>query len=110
VVLVLDLGLGQGGLVGDAPVHGLLPSVEEPTPGDARQLPELLRLVGEVERAVGLVPEGEASHPLPHHRLDPDVLQGVLTARREELVSRERAPVHLPLAQALLDRLLDGRP
>src|SRR4029450_2468734 len=107
VVLVLDLGLGQGRLVGDAPVHGLLPAVEEATPGDERQLPQLLSLVGEVERAVGLVPEGEASHSLPHRGLDPEVLQGVLTARREELVSRERAPVHLPLAQALLDPLLD---
>src|SRR3712207_8605754 len=40
VVFVFDLGLGERGLVREAPVHGLLLPVHRPALGDLRELAE----------------------------------------------------------------------
>ena len=103
VLGVDDLGLGQGGLVGDAPVDRPLGPVEHPGAGEHRQLPDDGRLVRLRQREVGRLPQPHTAEPLELAAHDVDELQGVGLAQLAKLLDPE-----LVLgAGLLLDLLLD---
>ena len=77
---VLDLGLGQGGLAGGAPVDRLLPLVQGAVAHEDRQLPHDLGLVSVVEREVGALPGPEHAEALELVALDGDEPLGVSAA------------------------------
>ena len=106
VLVVLDLGLGQGRAVRDAPVHGLLGLVDEALVHELGELAHDRGLVGGRHREVGGLPFSEHPQPLELRALDVDEFQGVLPAGPAEGDRR-----HLPLlgAQAAVHLQLDGQ-
>ena len=50
MIPVLDLRLGQRSAAGNAPIHRLFPSINEPLLHDVREQPQLIGLIGFVER------------------------------------------------------------
>ena len=77
VVGVFDFGLGQRGLEGDAPIHRLLPTVDEALLNDVGEHPQLLGLVALVEREVGLLPIAEHAEAFELRPLQIDIFAGV---------------------------------
>ncbi len=109
VVLVFDLSLRQGGVVGEAPVHRLLLAIEGAFAREGGELADLLRLVVEGKGQVRLFPTPEDSHPLELFPLDVYELERVLATPRQKLVAGKVAPVDLLLLEPLLHRQLDGK-
>jgi hypothetical protein len=68
VVLVLDLGLGQGGLVLGAPVHGLEALVDVALLVHLAEHLDLLGLEAGVHGLVGMLPVADDAHALEARR------------------------------------------
>ena len=102
-LVVLDLGLGERGPAGDAPVDRLLGLVDEALLGEGGELADDRRLVGRGHRQVGVLPLPEDPEPLELRALDAHELLGVRSAgltegqRRHLALLRPEVPVHLQL-------------
>ena len=107
VLVVLDLGLGQGGAARDAPVDRLLGLVDQVLVHEAGELSDDRGLVARGHREVGVVPLAQDPEALELRPLHPHELLGVLAAGPAELHRR-----HLPLLrpQGAVDLQLDGQP
>ena len=105
VVLVLDLRLGQGGLVVGAPVHGLKPLVDVALAVHGAEDLDLLRLKAGVHSLIGVLPVPQHTHALEALHLDVDVFLGVVVAGGAELCHAHLLAVELLL---LDDGGLDG--
>ena len=106
MVLVLDLGLGQGGLAVDAPVDRPLPLVNVPRGEESGQVPQDIGFVGGIHGEIRLVPfaqDAEPDEPVP---LDIDVLEGVFPAFIAEF---GQGHVLLPLPEELVHVDLDRK-
>jgi hypothetical protein len=85
VVLVLDLGLGQGGLVVGAPVHGLEALVDIALLVHLTEDLDLLGLKARVHGAVRVFPVAQNAHALEALALNIHVVAGVVVAGGAEL-------------------------
>jgi hypothetical protein len=103
-LVVFDLGLGQRGPAGDAPVDRLLRLVDEPLLGEGRELAHDRRLIARGHGEVRVVPLAEDAEALELRPLDPDELLGVGPAL---LAERDRREVLLLRAEVLVDLELD---
>ncbi len=109
VLAVLDLGLGQSGLVVDAPVDGARALVDVAALDEAAELPRRLRLVVVRHRQVRVVPQAEDAEALEVARLPLQGLGGVLAADAPEARHGEVGAVLALLLERALDVLLDGQ-
>ena len=105
VVLVLDLGLGQGGLVVGAPVDGLEALVDVPPLIHGPKDLHLFRLEGGIHGEVGVVPVSQGAQALEALALHVHIVLGKLVAGGAELGDGHGLPVELVL---LDDGRLDG--
>ena len=107
VVLVLDLGFGERGLVVHAPVHGAQALVDEVIFVEREEGLQHHRFVLVVHRGVGFFKAAENPNPLKLLPLKVQKLLGVLTALRPHI----RGP-HLQFfaTQFLVDLDFDGQP
>ncbi len=105
VLGVLDLGLGQSGLVVRAPVDGLLALVDVALLVHLAEDLDLLGLELRVHGEVGLVPLAQAAEALEGVALDVDVVQRELVAGGAELGGGHFLVVELLL---FYDGALDG--
>ena len=64
VILVFDLGLGQRGLLDNAPHHRLRAAIKQPVHGEFHQFARDLRLGGKVHGGVGVRPIADHAQPL----------------------------------------------
>ncbi len=101
LVLVLDLEFGQGRAAVEAPVHGLQAAVDEAALDHALERAQLAGLVGEVHRAVRMLPVAEHAQALEVDHLLADLRGGVGAALGLHVVAAQLA------AELLLDRVLD---
>ena len=85
VVLILDLRLGQGGLVVGAPVHGLEALVDVAVFVHLAEHPDLPGLKARVHGLVGVVPVGHHAHALEALPLHVDIVVGELVAGGAEI-------------------------
>ena len=85
VVLILDLRLGQGGLVVGAPVHGLEALVDVAVFIHLAEHPDLPGLKARVHGLVGVVPVGHHAHALEALPLHVDIVVGELVAGGAEI-------------------------
>ena len=85
VVLILDLRLGQGGLVVGAPVHGLEALVDVTVFVHLAEHPDLPGLKARVHGLVGVVPVGHHAHALEALPLHVDIVVGELVAGGAEI-------------------------
>ena len=105
VVLVLDLGLGEGGLEGDRPVNGLLAAVDEALFDERGERAQDVGFEGRGLRLVLVLPIREHADALELTRLLGDPAFGEFVALGAELGGRERQVLLLDvLADLLLDR------
>ena len=88
LVGVLDLELGQRRAAVEAPVHGLEAAVDEAALDHALEGAHLAGLVGEVHRAVRVLPVAEHAQALAVGHLLRDLLGGVGAALGLHLVAR----------------------
>ena len=105
VVLILDLRLGQGGLVVGAPVHGLEALVDVALLVHCTEDLDLLGLKAGIHGLVGVLPVAHHAHALEAVALDIDVVVGKLMAGTAELRDAHGLVVQLVL---LDDGGLDG--
>ena len=105
VVLVLDLGLGQGGLVVGAPVHGLEALVDVALLVHLAEHLDLLGLEAGVHGGVGVLPIAQDAHPLEALALDIHIVLGEVMAGGAEIGDAHGLVVQLVL---LDDGGLDG--
>ncbi|KAF5054609.1 hypothetical protein DSECCO2_386240 [anaerobic digester metagenome] len=105
VVVVLDLGLGQGRLAGAAPVDGLLVALHRALFVEIGQFAGRGGLVLGCHGQVGLVPGAQHPEALELLALDVEVLESVFAALLADLEDRELVLA----AQLLLDLELDGQ-
>ena len=105
VVLILDLGLGQGGLVVGAPVHGLEALVDVAVFIHLAEDTDLPGLEAGVHGLVGVLPVGHHAHALEALPLDVDIVVGELVAGGAEIRHAHGLVVELVL---LDDGGLDG--
>ena len=96
VVAVLDLGLGQGGLLDHRPHDRLRAAIEHAVGGELQKLGGNGRLGGEGHGGVGIVPVAADAEALELLALHADPVRGELPALAAELDRR-----HLVLVQAL---------
>ena len=104
LVLVLDLRLGQGGLVVGAPVDGTQALVNVPGPEESGQEAEDIGLVARVHGEIGVLPVPQDSEPAELASLDVDELQGVVPAF---LADGDRRHLLFPGAERLVHVHLD---
>ncbi len=105
VHLVLDLSLGEGGAVVDAPVDGLEAFVDEALFEEVVEGLDDRGLVGEGHGEVGIVPAAEDADALELASLEIDVLLGVLAAG---FADGEGVHLEFFAAELLVDLDLDG--
>ena len=98
VILVLDLGFGQRRAAVDAPVHRLLPLVDEAALDELAERPRDVRLIARVHRQVVVVPVAEDHQPLELARHHVDEAAGVVTAGAANLGHRHVALLRAELA------------
>ena len=106
VVLVFDLGLGQGGLVMGAPVHRLHALIDKALFRHLAKDLHLLGLKGGLQGQVGVVPLAQHAQALELLPLLVHEAQGVLLALLPELAGGQLVPLHLLVLQ---DGGLDGQ-
>ena len=106
LVLVFDLGLGQGGPVVDAPVDGALALVDLAVLEEGAQVLEHFGLIGRVHGQIGRLPGPQDPQPLELVTLDVDELLGVLAAFLADGHDRH---VLLLAAELAVDVDLDGQ-
>src|SRR5690606_22767666 len=104
LVLVLDLGLGQGRAAVEAPVHRLHAAGQVAVVDDPGQGPDLVGFEAEVQAAVRSVPVADHAQALEVLALDLDLRLRVFAALLPEL---GRVELDADLAVLLLDRDLD---
>jgi hypothetical protein len=85
IVVVFDLGLGQGGLVLGAPVHGLEALVDIALLVHLAEHLDLLGLKAGVHGEVGVLPVADDAHALEAVPLNVDVVLGESVAGGAEL-------------------------
>ena len=108
VVLVLDLGLGERGLLDHAPHHRLGAAVEQAVGGELEDLARDLRLGGIAHRRIGMIPVADDAEPLELLALHRQPVLGVGAAFAAEGDHRLGvAEVGLGLALAAVVLLLD---
>ena len=107
VVVVLDLGLGQRGLLDHRPHHRLLAAVECAREQELAELAVDAGLGREVHGGVGVVPVAEHAQALELGALDVDPALRELAALAAEVDDRDRVLVLALLAVLLLDLPLD---
>ena len=107
MILVLDLGFGQGGATVNAPVHRLLAFVNEAPIDEAPERASDRRLVPEIHRQIRFIPGAEHAEALKlrGHRADKSF--GVRTARATE-VGHGHVPLFRP--ELAVDLQLDRQP
>ena len=101
-VLVLDFGLGQRALAVEAPVDGLQAAVQEALLQDSPERADLVGLVLERHRRVGMVPVAQHAQALEAFLLLHDLLIGI--GAREPLRFRRRQVLAVRLLDLHLDR------
>ncbi len=106
LVVVLDLGLGQGGPAAEAPVDGALPLVDLAALEEGAEVLEDLGLVGRVHGQVGRRPVAEDAQAFELVALDVDELLGVLAAL---LPDARQGQGPLLFAEVPVDLDLDGQ-
>ncbi len=106
LVLVFDLGLGQGGPAVDAPVDRPFALVDLAVVEERAQVLEGLGLVGGLHGQVGRLPGAEHAEALEFLALDADEPLGVLAAL---LADGRHGHALLLLAEVLVDVDLDGQ-
>ncbi len=106
VVLVDDLGIGERGALGGAPLRGAQAAVDVAAFHKPLEHPDDLRLKGVVHGRVRAVPHAEHAQALELGALEVAVPGGVLAAR---LAQRHHVGVLLLLGELLDHRLLDGQ-
>ena len=105
LVLIFDLGLGEGGLARDGPIHRLLRTIDQALLDEAREAREDLRLVGRIHRAVFGRPVGEDAEALELSALLLDVGGGEFRAGLADAEGVERLLLRLQfLHHLVLDR------
>ena len=109
MVLVFDFGLGQRGLLDDAPHHRLRAAIERAVLGEFHDLAGDLRLGRKGHRLIGMVPVADDAETLEFLPLHIDPMRGEGAALAAELDDR-----HLVLVLALgaiffLDLPFDGQ-
>ncbi len=102
---VLDLRLRERGDARRAPLHRLLPAIQQPRLDALPEDADLLRLVGEVHGEVRLLPVAEDAQALELAPLDVDEARRVRPASRAHLGLRHR--LLLRASELLLDLQLD---
>ena len=107
VVLVLDLGFGEGRAVAQAPVHGLLALVHEAAVHELPERSDDRGLIARRHREVGMCPVPGDAQPLEVVALRADEPFGVLAARAAEV--RQGAGL-AAAAEVLFDVELDRQP
>ncbi len=107
IVLVLDLGLGERGLLHHRPHHRLGAAIERAVGGEFHQLARDLRLRGEAHRGVGVVPVALDAEPLELAALHVQPVFREGAAFGAELVDRNHVLVLALGAVVLLDLPLD---
>ena len=105
VVLILDLGLGQGGLVVGAPVHGLEALVDIALLVHLAEDLDLLGLKAGVHGGVGVLPVAQDAHALEALALHVHIVAGKVVAGGAEIGDAHGLVVELVL---LDDGGLDG--
>ena len=105
VLLVLDLGFGEGGLVVDAPKDGLEALVDEALLEEGVEGFEDAGLVAEGHGEIGVVPAAEDAEALELLALEVDILLGVLAAGAADA---DGGHFELLAAELLVDLDLDG--
>jgi hypothetical protein len=105
-VLVFELGVGEGSLVGDGPRHGLELFVNEPVGDEPGEDFEREGFVIAGHGEVGLFPFAEDAQALELFGLDLHVVRGVLVALLADVERGHLAQLALEL---LLDLVLDGQ-
>ncbi len=107
VVLILHLGLSQGGMTGGAPVHRLLAAGHRPGDQKVVELPGDRRLIGIVDGQIGLLPVAQDTQAAKLGALDVDPLPGILAAG---LAKSELVNLLLFRPQLLVDIEFDRQP
>ena len=107
MVVVLDLGLGERGLLDHRPHHRFLAAIELAREQELGELAEDPGFGAVVHRGVGIVPVAEHAQALELRALDVDPVQRELAALAAELGRRDGVLVLAGLAVALLDLPLD---
>ena len=107
VVLVLDLGLGERGLLHHRPHHRLGAAIERAVGGELHQLARDLRLGRKAHRGVGIVPVALDAEALELLALHAEPVLGEGAAFGAEFVDRHRVLVLALGAVLLLDLPLD---
>ncbi len=103
LVGVLDLELGQRRAAVEAPVHGLETPVHVAAVHDLLERPDLVGLVAEVHRQVGVGPVAQHAQALEIGALAVDLLGGVGAGLGLHVIAAEVAP------EGFFDLVLDGQ-
>ena len=107
LVGVFHLGFGQGGLAGQAPMDGLLATINRAVLHEIAQGQGRCRFVGGAHGEIGIVPVAENAQALEFLALDVDKLRGVVPA---QAAHGDGGQVFLALGLELLGHLmLDGQ-
>ena len=103
--MILDLGLGERGLVMHAPVDGLEALVDVAVAVHAAEHADLVGLEAGIHRAVEVLPVGDHAHALEAGLLALDIVLGIVAAGAAEVRN-----AHVLVVEALLldDGALDG--
>ena len=109
VVVVFDLGLGQGGFLDGGPHHGFRALVEAAVHHEFHELLGDHRLGLEIHGQVGLIPIAGDAEALELLALDVDPAFGEFAAFGAQLVDRHIVLVLALLAVLFLDLPLDGQ-
>ncbi len=107
VVVILDLGLGQRGLLDDRPQYRLRAAVQPPIDQELTDLADDLRLGRIGHRGIGIGPVADDPEPLELGLLHFDPMGGELAAFAAELLGRNAVLRQLLRPVPFLDHPLD---
>ena len=88
-VLVFDLRLGQRGLGSGAPQHGFFLTINQSGFHKSAEGPDDVRLIGRIEREVGMLPVAKDPEPAELRALDVDKFAGVFLGTAAHLCRRK---------------------
>ena len=110
MIVVLDLGLGERGLLDHRPQHRLRALVEPAIHQELADLAHDLRLGGIGHRRIGVVPVADHAEPLEVALLHLDPMRGEIAAFAAEAVDRDAVFRLAPGAVLFLDEPFDRQP